>query len=60
VCDEPFDNAVGKVAEFSLHAGVVARADKRKKLERLYGYVSRVAIAEKQLSLTRERKLHYQ
>jgi len=33
-CDEPFDDGVGKVAGFSLHAGVAARADERKKLER--------------------------
>jgi len=33
--DEPFDDGVGKVAGFSLHAGVAARADERKKLERL-------------------------
>lgn len=26
-CDEPFDEGVGKVAGFSLHAGVAARAD---------------------------------
>jgi len=31
---EPFDGGVGKVAGFSLHAGVAARADERKKLER--------------------------
>jgi hypothetical protein len=35
VCDEPYDDGVGKVAGFSLHAGVAARADERKKLERL-------------------------
>ena len=29
---------VGRVAGFSLHAGVVARADERKKLERLCRY----------------------
>ena len=34
---EPYDyaNAAGKVSGFSLHAGVAARADERKKLERL-------------------------
>jgi hypothetical protein len=26
-CDEPFDDGVGKVAGFSMHAGVAARAD---------------------------------
>lgn len=37
-CDEPFDDRVGKVAGFSLHAGVAARADQRQKLERLCRY----------------------
>ena len=36
--DEAFADTVGKVAEFSLHAGVAAKADERKKLERLWGY----------------------
>jgi len=31
-CDKPFNDPVGKVAGFSLHAGVAARADERKKL----------------------------
>ena len=35
-CDEPFGDGVGKVAGFSLHAGVSARADERRKLEHLY------------------------
>ncbi len=30
-CDEPFDDGVGQVAGFSLHAGVAARADERQK-----------------------------
>jgi hypothetical protein len=34
-CDELFDEGVGKVAGFSLLPGVTARADERKKLERL-------------------------
>jgi len=33
--DEPFGNQVGNVAGFSLHAGVAARADERKKLDYL-------------------------
>jgi len=37
-CDEKFDDGVGKVAGFSLHAGVVARSHERKKLERLCRY----------------------
>ncbi len=43
-CDEPFDGRVGKVAGFSLHAGVAARADERKKRERLCRYISRPAV----------------
>jgi len=50
--DEPFDDGVGKIAVFSLHAGVAARADQRQKLERLCRYISRPAISEKRLSLT--------
>ena len=30
-CEETFDNEVGKVAGFSLHAGVSSRADERPK-----------------------------
>jgi hypothetical protein len=51
-CDEPFDDGVGKVAGFSLHAGVAARADQRQRLERLCRYISRPAISEKRLSLS--------
>lgn len=43
--EEPFADEVGKVAGFSLHAGVTARADQRQKLERLCRYISRPAIA---------------
>ena len=51
--DEPFDDGVGKVAGFSLHAGVAARADQRQKLERLCRYISRPTIAEQRLSCDR-------
>lgn len=51
-CDEPLVEGIGKVAGFSLHAGVAARADQRQKLERLCRYISRPAIAEQRLSLT--------
>jgi hypothetical protein len=59
---EPDDHAasVGKVSGFSLHAGVSARADERKKLERLCRYISRPAIAEKRLSLTPNGNIRYQ
>ena len=56
---EPFDDGVGKVAGFSLPAGVVARADERKKLERLCRYISRPAVSEKRLSLTRGGNIRY-
>ena len=59
-CDEPFDDGVGKVAGFSLHAGVAARADERKKLERLCRYISRPAVSEKRLSLTPNGNIRYQ
>ena len=59
-CGDPLDNGVGKVAGFSLHAGVSARADQRQKLERLCRYISRPAIAEKRLSLTPNGNVRYQ
>jgi Putative transposase len=37
---ETLTDTVGKVAGFSLHAGVAARADERKKLERLCRYIA--------------------
>jgi len=58
--DEPFDDGVGKVAGFSLHAGVAAKADERKKLERLCRYISRPAVSEKRLSLTPDGNVRYQ
>lgn len=58
--EEPFGDAVGKVAGFSLHAGVAARADERKKLERLCRYISRPAVSEKRLSLTPNGNIRYE
>jgi hypothetical protein len=58
--DEPFDDGVGKVAGFSPHAGVAARAGERKKLELLCRYISRPAVSEKRLSLTRGGNVRYQ
>ena len=49
-----------KVAGFSLHAGVAARADERKKRERLCRYISRPAVSEKRLSLTTNGNIRYQ
>ena len=59
-CDQAFDDGVGKVAGFSLHAGVAARADERQRLERLCRYISRPAISEKRLSLTPNGNVRYQ
>ena len=57
--EEPFGGAAGQVTGFSLHAGVAARANERKKLERLCRYISRPAISEKRLSLTRNGNIRY-
>jgi hypothetical protein len=54
------DEQVGMVAGFNLHAGVAARADERKKLERLCRYISRPAVSEKRLSLTPNGNIRYQ
>jgi ribosomal protein S27E len=59
-CNEPFGAAVGKVAGFSLHAGVAARKDERKKLERLCRYIARPAVSEKRLSLLRNGHVRYE
>ena len=59
-CDEPFDDGVGKAAAFSLHAGVVAKADERKKLEGLCRYIAKPAVSEKRLSLTPNGNVRYQ
>jgi hypothetical protein len=58
-CDEPFDEGVGKAAGFSLHAGVAARGDERKKLERLCRTISRPAVSEKRLPLTPNGNVRY-
>ncbi len=57
---EPFDDLVGKVAGFSLHAGVAARAGERHKLERLCRTIARPAVSEKPLSLTANGNVRYQ
>ena len=59
---EPHDYAdiAGKVSGFSLHAGVAARSDERKKLGHLCRYVSRPAVSEKRLSLTSNGNIRYQ
>lgn len=61
-CDpeDQFGDTSGKVAGFSLHAGVAAKAHERQKLERLCRYISRLAVSEKRLSLTEQGKVRYQ
>ncbi len=61
-CDpqERFGDAPGNVAGFSLHAGVAARANERRKLERLCRYISRPAVSEKRLALTPNGNIRYQ
>jgi hypothetical protein len=58
--EEEFSNTPGNVAGFSLHAGMAARAHERKKLERLWRYISRPAVSEKRLSLTPKGNVRYQ
>lgn len=61
-CDpeDQLGDTVGKVAGFSLHTGVAAKAHERSKLERLCRYISRPAVSEKRLSLTEPGKVRYQ
>lgn len=44
--DDPFADTVGKLAKFSHHTGVVAKAHERKKLERLFRHIARPAVSE--------------
>jgi hypothetical protein len=57
---EAFDDPVGQVSGFSLHAGVAAKAHQRQKLERLCRYITRPAVSEKRLSLTPNGNIRYQ
>jgi ribosomal protein S27E len=56
--EEPF--IADAVAGFSLHASVALKASERKKLERICRYISRPAVSDKRLSLTRQGKVRYQ
>ena len=58
--EEPFDDPVGQVSGFSLHAGVAAKAHQRQKLERLCRYISRPAVSEQRLSLAPNGNVRYQ
>jgi len=54
--DKPF---LASADGFSLHAGVAAGADERKKVERLCRYIARPAIATGRLSLTSQGQVRY-
>ncbi|NRB37004.1 MAG: IS91 family transposase [Pseudomonadales bacterium] len=58
IIEENYSSAV-KVNGFSLHAGVVCQAKERKKLERLCRYISRGALSEKRLSLSKQGQVTY-
>ena len=51
---------MGKVAGFSLHAGVATQVNERDKLERLCRYITRPAVSTKRLSLTRNGQVRYE
>ena len=48
------------MAGFSLHAGVMAEAHQRDKLERLCRYIARPAISEKRLSVLEGGRIRYE
>jgi hypothetical protein len=51
---------VAKVAGFSLHAGVAAKAWEGSKFDRLCRYITRPAVSEKRLPLTPSGNIRYQ
>ena len=51
---------LGKINGFSLQVGVAAKAHQHKKRERLCRYITRPAVAEKRLSLTKQGKVRYE
>lgn len=56
------DGEYGQLANtsgFSLHAGVFAKADEPDKLERFCRYISRPAISEQRLSMTKQGQVRY-
>jgi hypothetical protein len=54
------DELVGKISGFSLHAGVLAKAHQREKLERLCRYIARPPVSAHRLSLTSEGNIRYE
>jgi hypothetical protein len=55
--DDVGTNQVGKIAGFSVHAGVATKTRERRKLERLCRYISRPAVSEKRFALTWQGKV---
>jgi hypothetical protein len=53
-------NQVGKIAGFSLHAGVATKTRERKKLERLCRYIARPGVSEKRLAVTSHGQVRYE
>jgi hypothetical protein len=58
--DNQFVSVVGDVSGFSLHAGVATKANEREKLERLCRYITRPAVSNKRLSMTRNGRVRYE
>lgn len=58
--DDFGNNQVGKIAGFSLHAGVASKTRDRKKLERLCRYIARPVVSEERLALTLQGKVQYE
>jgi hypothetical protein len=58
--NESNEAQIGQIAGFSLHAGIMARRDQRKKLERLCRYICRPAVSEKRLAMTSGGRIRYQ
>ncbi len=55
--EEPFFDTADGVAGFSLHASVAVKMSERKKLEWICRYISRPAVSEQLISLTRQGKV---
>ncbi|MCH8137214.1 MAG: IS91 family transposase [Proteobacteria bacterium] len=53
-------NQVGKIAGFSLHAGVATKTRERNKLERLCRYIARPGVSEKRLAVTSRGMVRYE
>ena len=51
---------LGKIAGFSLHAGVATKTRERKKLERLCRYIARPAVSKRRLALTFGGRVRYE